>query len=106
MGLTIWWLQLSKRAKFIKILLDPDHLGHIEPKSSKIGGLRIFSPFAQIWPLLEMNMNEMNKINLSLILSPISRFRCYIFNGKSECRKIILTDKNFQRQVIHKLRQK
>ena len=32
----------------IKILLDPDHLGHIEPKSSKIGGLRIFSPLAQI----------------------------------------------------------
>ena len=40
-------------ANVSKILLDPDHLGLKDDKSTKIRWPRIFSPLAQIWPLLK-----------------------------------------------------
>ena len=53
-SLSIWWVHLVFGAEVIKILLDPDHLGHIEGKSRKIWWLRFFTPLAHVWPLLNV----------------------------------------------------
>ena len=46
-ALSIWWEDLVFGAEVIKILLDPDHLGHVESKSRKFGVFDFF-PLAQI----------------------------------------------------------
>ena len=51
-ALKIGWGHQVFGANVSKILLDPDHLGLKDDKSTKIRWPRIFSPLAQIWPLL------------------------------------------------------
>ena len=48
-ALSIWWEDLVFGAEVIKILLDPDYLGHIESKSRKCGVFD-FPPCSNIVP--------------------------------------------------------